>query len=107
MREIRMSGSMSGEGKPPAACRSRSSALPRLYGFVLRGEVVPQGAWLQVVKAMGIMLRDLLYLILFFVLLVTWAMAWLVFHVAGVIHLLLVISVISLILHLFRGRRSA
>src|SRR5947207_1729747 len=22
---------MSGEGKPPAACRSRSSALPRLY----------------------------------------------------------------------------
>jgi hypothetical protein len=54
------------------------------------------------------MLRDLLYLILFFVLLVTWAMAWLVFHVAGgLIHLLLVISVISLILHLFRGRRSA
>jgi len=33
MREIRMSGSMSGEGKPPAACRSRSSALPRLYAF--------------------------------------------------------------------------
>jgi len=31
MREIRMSGSMSGEGKPPAASRSRSSALPRLY----------------------------------------------------------------------------
>src|SRR5712691_12793139 len=26
-----MSGSMSGEGKPPAASRSRSSALPRLY----------------------------------------------------------------------------
>src|SRR5438552_19055096 len=25
------SGLMSGEGKPPAACRSRSSALPRLY----------------------------------------------------------------------------
>ena len=31
MREIRTSGSMSGEGKPPAASRSRSSALPRLY----------------------------------------------------------------------------
>jgi hypothetical protein len=31
MREICMSGSMSGEGKPPAASRSRSSALPRLY----------------------------------------------------------------------------
>jgi len=33
MREIRMSGSMSGEGKPPAASRSRSSALPRLYSW--------------------------------------------------------------------------
>ena len=31
MREIRMSGSMSGEGKPPAASRPRSSALPRLH----------------------------------------------------------------------------
>ena len=31
MREICMSGSMSGEGKPPVASRSRSSALPRLY----------------------------------------------------------------------------
>src|ERR1700693_1321434 len=31
MREIRTSGLMSGEGKPPAASRSRSSALPRLY----------------------------------------------------------------------------
>jgi hypothetical protein len=54
------------------------------------------------------MLRDFLYLILFFVLLVTWAMAWLVFHVAGgLIHLLLIIAVISLILHLFRGSRAA
>jgi hypothetical protein len=45
MREIRMSGSMSGEGKPPAASRSRSSALPRLYGprplgFVGSGQVL-------------------------------------------------------------------
>jgi F0F1-type ATP synthase assembly protein I len=54
------------------------------------------------------MLRDFLYLILFFVLLVTWAMAWLVFHVAGgLIHLLLIIAVFSLILHLFRGRSAA
>src|SRR6266567_6130049 len=31
MLEIGTSGLMSGEGKPPAAIRSRSSALPRLY----------------------------------------------------------------------------
>jgi len=54
------------------------------------------------------MLRDFLFLILFFVLLGTWAMAWLAFHIAGgLIHLLLVVAVISLILHLFRGRRAA
>jgi hypothetical protein len=35
MREICMSGSMSGEGKPPAASRSRSSALPRLYARII------------------------------------------------------------------------
>jgi hypothetical protein len=53
------------------------------------------------------MLRDFLFLILFFVLLGLWAMAWLSFHVAGgLIHLLLVVAVISLIMHLFR-RRSA
>ena len=33
MRETRTSGLMSGGGKPPAACRSRSSALPRLYAL--------------------------------------------------------------------------
>jgi len=31
MLEMGTSGLMSGEGKPPAASRSRSSALPRLY----------------------------------------------------------------------------
>jgi hypothetical protein len=31
MLEMGMSGLMSGEGKQPAASRSRSSALPRLY----------------------------------------------------------------------------
>jgi len=31
MLETGTSGLMSGEGKPPAASRSRSSALPRLY----------------------------------------------------------------------------
>ena len=33
MLEMGTSGLMSGEGKPPAASRSRSSALPRLYGL--------------------------------------------------------------------------
>ena len=32
MSEMDTSSLMSGEGKPPAACRSRPSALPRLYG---------------------------------------------------------------------------
>jgi len=35
MLEMGTSGLMSGEGKPPAACRPRSSALPRLYDFSL------------------------------------------------------------------------
>jgi hypothetical protein len=52
------------------------------------------------------MLRDFLFLILFFMLLAIWAMAWIAFHVAGgLIHVLLIVAVISLILHLFRGRR--
>jgi hypothetical protein len=54
------------------------------------------------------MLRDFLFLILFFVLLGVWAMAWLAFHVAGgLIHLLLIIAVIFLVMHLFQGRRAA
>jgi len=54
------------------------------------------------------MLRDLLFLILFFVLLGVWATSWLVFHVAGgLIHLVLIIAVISLLLHLFRTPRGA
>ncbi len=54
------------------------------------------------------MLRDFLFLILFFVLLGVWAMAWLAFHVAGgLVHLLLIMALISLIMHLFRGRRAA
>ncbi|MDP9113789.1 MAG: lmo0937 family membrane protein [Acidobacteriota bacterium] len=54
------------------------------------------------------MLRDFLFLFLFFVLLAVWATGWLAFHVAGgLIHLVLVFAVISLVLHLFRGRRAA
>ena len=53
-------------------------------------------------------LRDFIFLVLFFVLLFTWATAWIAFHVAGgLIHLLLVVAVISLVLHLFRGGRRA
>jgi hypothetical protein len=51
------------------------------------------------------MIRDLFFLVLFFVLLITWAFAWLAFHVAGgLIHLLLIVALISLVVHLFRGR---
>lgn len=54
------------------------------------------------------MLRDFIFLLLFFVLLAVWATAWLAFHVAGgLIHLLLIVAIISLFLHLMRGNRSA
>jgi hypothetical protein len=53
------------------------------------------------------MIRNFLFLVLFFVLLGVWLMGWLAFHIAGgLIHLLLIVAVISLILHLFRGTRS-
>jgi hypothetical protein len=53
------------------------------------------------------MIRDFLFLILFFLLLGVWAMAWLAFHVAGgLIHLLLIVAIISLIMHLFRRRAA-
>ena len=48
-----------------------------------------------------------MFLILFIVLLVLWAMGFLAFHVAGgLIHLLLIVAVIALVLHLFQGRRA-
>ena len=46
-------------------------------------------------------------LTLFVILLVLWMLGFFAFHVAGgLIHLLLIIAVISLILHLVRGRRA-
>jgi hypothetical protein len=49
------------------------------------------------------MFRDLVFLILFFVLAGVWLVGWAAFHIAGgLIHLLLVIAVISLVIHLFR-----
>ena len=48
-----------------------------------------------------------IFLILFFVLLATWLVAWAAFHVAGgLIHLLLIVAVISLVMHLVAGRRA-
>ena len=52
------------------------------------------------------MIRDFIFLVLFFVLLAVWVTGWLAFHLAGLIHLLLIVAVISLVLHLFRGTRS-
>jgi hypothetical protein len=48
-----------------------------------------------------------MFLILFFILLVLWVLGWLTFHVAGaLIHILLVLAVISLVVHLMRGRSN-
>ena len=53
------------------------------------------------------MLRNSLFLVIFFVLLIMWLLGWTAFHVAGgLIHILLVIAVIFLILHFVRGRSS-
>jgi hypothetical protein len=49
-----------------------------------------------------------LFLILFFILLIVWLFSFVAFHVAGgLIHILLVLAVISLLVHLVAGRRSA
>jgi hypothetical protein len=54
------------------------------------------------------MIRDFLFLILFFTLALVWLMSWAVFHIAGgLIHILLVVAVVSLAIHLFRGNRTA
>jgi hypothetical protein len=51
------------------------------------------------------MLRDSLFLVVFFVLLCVWLVSWLAFHIAGgLIHLVLVVAVISLVVHFLRGR---
>jgi hypothetical protein len=44
----------------------------------------------------------------FVVLLVLWLLGFFAFHVAGgLIHIVLVIAVIALVMHLFRGRSAA
>ena len=49
-----------------------------------------------------------MFLTLFVILLVMWLLGFFAFHVAGgLIHLLLIIAVISLVAHFFRGRSAA
>jgi hypothetical protein len=48
-----------------------------------------------------------MFLTLFVILLVLWLLGFLAFHVGGgLIHLLLIIAVISLVVHFFRGRSA-
>jgi hypothetical protein len=52
--------------------------------------------------------RIQMFLVLFGILLVMWLLGLFAFHVAGgLIHLLLIIAVISLVVHFFRGRSVA
>ena len=54
------------------------------------------------------LLGDFIFLILFMGLLVLWLVMWAALHIAGgAIHLLLIIALVSLVVHLFRGRRVA
>ena len=49
-----------------------------------------------------------MFLGLFVILLVLWLLGFFAFHVAGgLIHLLIILAVISLVVHLFRGRGAA
>ena len=54
------------------------------------------------------LIRDFIFLVIFFILIVAWGLAWLAFHVtAGTIHVLLAIAVVMPILHFISGRRTA
>jgi hypothetical protein len=49
-----------------------------------------------------------MFLTLFVILLVLWMLGFFAFHVAGgLIHLLLIIAVVSLLIHFFRGASTA
>jgi hypothetical protein len=46
------------------------------------------------------------FLGLFVVLMLVWALSWIVWHIAsGLIHLLLIVAIVALIFHVVRGRR--
>jgi hypothetical protein len=58
-------------------------------------------------EALDVHKEILMFLTLFGVLLVMWLLGFFAFHVAGgLIHLLLIIAVISLVAHVFRGRSA-
>jgi len=49
-----------------------------------------------------------MFITLFFILLVMWLLGFFAFHVAGgLIHLLLILALISLVVHFFRGHSTA
>jgi Family of unknown function (DUF5670) len=53
-------------------------------------------------------MRSFIWLALAALLVLAWIGSFVVFHIAGfLIHLLLIFAVISLVIHLFRGRRAA
>lgn len=53
------------------------------------------------------LIGDFIFLVLFFVFLVGWLLAWAAFHVVGAgVHLLLVFAVILLVIHFLRPRRA-
>lgn len=53
------------------------------------------------------LIADFVFLVLFFVFLIGWLLAWAAFHIAGgAIHALIVIAVIFLVIHFIRGRRT-
>jgi uncharacterized membrane protein (DUF485 family) len=52
------------------------------------------------------LIRDFIFLVLFFVLIVAFGLAWLALHATpSTVHVLLVIAVVMLILHFISGRR--
>jgi hypothetical protein len=53
-------------------------------------------------------LADFFFLVMFFVLVAVWLVAWAAMHVSGgAVHLILIIAVISLVVHFMRGRSVA
>jgi bacteriorhodopsin len=59
-------------------------------------------------KALNVQKEISMFMTLFVILLVMWLLGFFAFHVAGgLIHILLIIAVISLLLHFFRGSRTA
>jgi hypothetical protein len=73
-----------------------------------KGDVGATRAVRERAEALNVRRRFQMLLTLFVVLLVMWLLGFFAFHVAsGLIHVLLVVAVISLLLHLFRGRSVA